>query len=361
MLETIREYALERLEASDEIADFRRRHAQYFVTVSEEAGLHLDIRGEQAGWLARLDQDLENLRAALAWSRVGGEPDLGLRLAVALREFWFARGYYAEGLRWLDAAVEGSVGERSARLKALRAAADLAAKGGDVASARAYAEEGLGLARAAEDHAAIADLMRVLASEARQRGDAHEHDALIAEGLTHAREAGDLPLAGRFLAGAGIAALERAEFERARQLFRESLAVSETAESELGVGRALGLLGTVALLEGKIDEALARFRESLATAARLGYREGVAYLLAGVACALARRGETERAAKLLGAESRLAEDLQLRRERHHGEVVESTAAELRKLLGADLLNQLASEGEALPLGEAIDYALEPAN
>jgi predicted ATPase len=359
MLETILEYALERLEASGEIADIRRRHAQHFVTVAEEAGLHLDIRGEQARWLERLDPDLENLRAALVWSRVGGEPDLGLRLAVSLREFWFARGYYPEGLRWLAAAVEGSVGEHSARLKALRAAADLAAKGGDVASARAYAEEGLGLARAGEDHAAIADLMRVLASEARQRGDAKEHDALIAEGLTHAREAGDLPLAGRFLAGAGIAALEKGESEPARQLFRESLAVSETGESELGVGRALGLLGTVALQEGKTDEALTAFRASLATAARLGYREGVAYLFAGIACALSQRGQTERAARLLGAESRLAEDLHLRRERHHGEVRELTAAELCKLLGGDVLNQLTSEGEALSLDDAIDYALDP--
>ncbi len=357
MLETIHEYALERLEESGEDTDLRRAHAHHFLAVVEEAALHLDNPREQERWLTRLDADQGNLRAALAWSRDVCEHEVEIRLATSLREFWFARGYYLEGLRWLDTAIEQGAGERLSRLKALRAAADLASKVGDFASARCYADQGLVLARDAQDHAAIADLLRVLASDARQRGDAEEDEAHLADGLAHARAAGDLVLVGRFLTYAGIAALESGQLQRARQLLREALDVSTTAESAPGIGRALGHLGTLALLEDNLEEALGLYRKVLPVAVDYGFREGVAYVLAGLSYTFARRGENERAIKLLGAESRLAGEAHLRRERHHGELCELTAAAMHERLSADSMRRLLSEGTAMSLDEVVELAL----
>ena len=356
MLETIRTYALERLDESPEGEDIRERHADYYLTVAEEAVLHVEKLDEQARWFARLDAELENLRAALLWSRDQADSELVVRLATALREFWFIRGHYEEGLRWLDTAIERSSSD-DRRLKALRAAADLASKGGDVASARRYADEGLFLARRDGDQAAVADLLRVLAAEARYRGDAEEHDAYLAEGLACAREAGELVLAGRFLTGAGMSAMERHELGEARLLLNEALAVSKDAGSETGFWRSLAALGTVALLEGKFEEALAAHRKVLQRAFEVGFREAMAYVLTGCAYSLAQLGETERAAKLVGAEWFLGDELRLRRERHHVEFSRATTALLRERLGSDSFIRLHSAGAGLSLNDVVELAL----
>jgi predicted ATPase/DNA-binding XRE family transcriptional regulator len=147
MLETIREYALERLEASGEEDMLRRQHAAYYLALAE--GAEPQIQGaEQATWLDRLERDHDNLRAALSWALAAGATEIGLRLAAALGEFWWPLGHVSEGRRWLAAALAGSgPATAAARAKALYRAGELAYGQGDYGVATTRLEESLTLYR----------------------------------------------------------------------------------------------------------------------------------------------------------------------------------------------------------------------
>jgi tetratricopeptide (TPR) repeat protein len=182
-------------------------------------------------------------------------------------------------------------------------------------------------------------------------------DAFLAEGLALAREAGDLVLEARILANLGLNALEAGDFKRARRFFRDSLSLSEEVESEQGIARASIFLGGLALHEGHVEEAFALYRPGLALAHRLGWTEAVVYALGGLACAYAELGKLKRAAKLIGAESRLIEELHLRLERYERDLRDSAAAEVGRKMDAERLSRMLVEGRAMSLDDAVQLAL----
>jgi len=108
MLEPLRQYAQEHLTASGSAEQVRRRHAEHYVTFAERAELHL-TDPDQAVWLELLEQEHDNLRAVLQWSRLEhGDAELGLRLAAAVSQFWWVRGHLAEPRRWMDGVLEAT-------------------------------------------------------------------------------------------------------------------------------------------------------------------------------------------------------------------------------------------------------------
>ena len=149
LLDTIRQYAQEKLEQSGEIEDVKRAHAEYFLALVEEAEPEL-IGPREAEWFERLVEELDNFRAALSWASVHGEAELSLRLAGVLGSFWFWEGHSSEGHGWLEGALnqEGPTSVL-ARAKALGAASLLASQLSDYARARGAAEEGLRLSKEA--------------------------------------------------------------------------------------------------------------------------------------------------------------------------------------------------------------------
>jgi len=144
MLETIREYARERLEVSGEAEEIRRLHAEYFVALAEQ-GASEQQGPEEAAWLERLDLEHDNMRAALSWMLESEEAGAGLRLSGALWRFWWMRGHYSEGRRWLEEALAKDGRASAVRAKALEAVGWLADDQGDIDRAVAAAEEGLSL------------------------------------------------------------------------------------------------------------------------------------------------------------------------------------------------------------------------
>jgi predicted ATPase len=162
MLETIREYALERLEASGEAEAVRRQHTDYYLALAEAAAPQLH-GAEQRAWLDRLDAEHDNLRAALAWSQtVPSGAGVGLRLAGALSVFWFVHGHVSEGRKWLAVVLVREAGTLAARAKALIGAGYLAGFQEDNVAAHTHFEESLALFRKVGDKAGIAAALRGL-------------------------------------------------------------------------------------------------------------------------------------------------------------------------------------------------------
>jgi predicted ATPase/DNA-binding SARP family transcriptional activator len=183
LLEPVRQYALDKLEGSDEAEEARRRHAEFFLGIAGETVTEMRGR-EQATWLARLEVELDNLRGALSWALERGEPELGLHLAEAFWWFWEAQGYFVEGRRWLEQALAKGSRASSARAKALDGVGHLALNLGDIDRAVAAAEEGLKLRAQVELEASVAaSLLRLQGITAEIRGDYERATELFRDSL----------------------------------------------------------------------------------------------------------------------------------------------------------------------------------
>ncbi len=195
MLETIREYAHERLTASGEAEEIGRRHACYYLALAELAEQEL-FGAQQLGWLLRLDADDGNLSAALAWSHTTGAHEQSLRLTAALWYYWALRSRYVEGRRWLDQALADArppAGRVSPvwLAKALNAAGRLAEKHGDLARAEVLLSEALPIYREQHDQLGAAMSLLYLGRVARDRGSYDRAETLEQESLALFRAQGD--------------------------------------------------------------------------------------------------------------------------------------------------------------------------
>src|SRR5690606_18744462 len=183
MLEPIRQFAVGQLEERGEVEATRRRHAEVFMALAEQAAMELEGRADQVAWLDRLAMEHDNLRAALAWSE--RDPDgieIGLRLAASLWRFWEVRGHSVEGGRWLNTLLARSEGQPDAlRARAMNAAGNLARNRADHDRATALHEWSLDLWRRLDDRHGIARALNNLGVIARERGDAERAEALCEE------------------------------------------------------------------------------------------------------------------------------------------------------------------------------------
>jgi len=238
MLETIREYAAERLEASGEAYDLQRRHAEFFLELAEEAEPYLrDV--QPAAWLERLGPESDNFRAALDRLEASGNAEGTLRLAGALDEFWCPRSEYSEGRRYLAAALRMTNRTEPERAKALIAAAHLARDDGDPAAGRNLAEEAVAMNRTVGD----------------RRGG------------------------GRAVLWLGACFADEREFERARQLFEEAARLSTDAGDDVNALFANRLLAWMYYELGDKSQARILHEANLVRARELGWRDLEASIL----------------------------------------------------------------------------------
>jgi predicted ATPase/class 3 adenylate cyclase len=359
MLETLHEYARERLEENGEAGAMRRRHADYFLELAERAEPELRA-DQQVLWLDRLEREHDNLRAALEWTGEAGETELQLRLAFALRSFWRVRGYLSEGRLWLEEALVDS-GDQPAglRARAMNGAAVLAFRQGDFEPAKRLATESLNALRDLGDKSGAARALHVLASVALGERDYEGATALLRDSEVLARELADKALLATTIVDLGDVALNEGAYERATELFAESLELFRELGDRDGMAIALFDLGSAALHRGRLEQASGLLEEALRLFSELGYREGVAYCLEGLAAIAASQRWFMRSGRLLGAADAISEAVGVTLEPAELDRHEHTLALLRAQLGGTRLRESLAAGRELTVQKAVEYALAP--
>jgi tetratricopeptide (TPR) repeat protein len=399
MLETVHEFAREKLGKSGEAEEIKRVHAQYFLTLAEEAPP--ELRGpNQLEWLERLEAEHDNMRAALSWALERKEVEVALRLGGALSWFWSVRGYYGEGRRWLEEALAmDGRGSSEVRAMALAGAGDLASEQGDLERAKEACEEGLALLAHGEKEASEAKLflLSCLGFMAWQREDYGRATQLFEEELALSRESSDTWWLARSLANVALVYQARADYEGATKLYEESLdlfrergdkqglayglnnlammvysqgdlarAQKLTEECvalhrELGTrgGVSVGLynLGWMALLQDDLGRAADLCGESLTLAWDIGMNQIVQGDLEGLACLAGAQGKAERAAQLWGAAQALHETKGIPRDTDFLAEADARIFAVRLGMGEEW-EEAWRKGTAMTLEEAVSYALE---
>ncbi len=300
MLETIREYASERLVASGAADAVHERHAAHYLNLAEQARSHL--RGaEEDSWLARLEQEHGNLRAALSWDAAAAATAAqGARLAGALWLFWQIRGFRREGLAWLEHMLDLAADAPAAwRARALHGAGILRYDLGDYTGARPLLAQALALREAIPDIQGVAESLHGLGCVAQNLGEYAQSAALFVESLALRQQRGDRRGAADSLSCLGNLAWEQGDYERARQLHEEALAMLRAVGNRRGIATALGNLGLVAQTTGDLARARRLYEQGLAIHRAMGDKEGIARGVHNVGDVALEQGDHGAASRLL--------------------------------------------------------------
>jgi predicted ATPase len=359
MLETIREFAVERLEASGEADGLRRRHAEHFMALAEEAEPHVFEESSRGGatWLDRLERELDNIRAALDVLASQGDADRQLRLAGSLSEFWCAREHVAEGRSRLEEALAAGSRPTPARAMALSGAAHMARDNGDPTAALHRATEALKLHQEHGDVWRAGDVLLSLGQAAGDIDDFSRARDAFAESSRSFTEAGDEDnalFADRLLSWAYHELGERA---RARQLTERTLERARALGNRSLQATLLGALASRALEDGRPHEAAVAAPEALRLVAELGDRKGVADQLAHSAGVLARIGSPERAAALLASSLAMYEETGRSLVPTFAAENERTLAAIKEHLEPGVLGKEWESGRKLSSEAAVSLAL----
>lgn len=399
LLETIRQYGRERLEA-EEAGVVHAKHLDWYLRLAEQA--EPELKGpEQLVWLERLEAEHDNSRAALQYCRSSdGSKEACLRLAGALARFWARRGFLSEGRDFLETAiVHGSEAPRAVRAKALYGAGLLAFDQGDYTRSQALCQESLHLHRETGDNQGVALALNILASVAQRRGEyaqaiqrLEESEALtrklgyqwalaealnglalaarrqrnlvraqtlLEESLHLWRDLGDKWGLAFALAHLGLTVSYQGDHDRAQGLLKESLVLRRELGDRRHVAGGLSSLGTVALMQGDFDQARRYFEESLPFFRELGDKTSLAAALGNLGVAVAQHRNLTEAARLLEESLHLSREMGDRLNTAHSlgflALVASLQGDWSRAAGLyrEALEIFREQGDRLGVGECL--------
>jgi tetratricopeptide (TPR) repeat protein len=400
MLETIREYALERFGESGDEPITRRAHAAYCLVLAEEIGSARETTViDSAEWLDRCEREHENFRVALDWVCRNDQGQWGLRLGGALFQFWERREFISEGREWLGKllALPGAAARDKVRARAVFAAGVLAGAQRDyeraetlfsesleinretddkwaaavslnalavtaldrrdVAAARKLSEQNLEVWRELGDKAAVGRSLSNLASVVKEQGDYGLARELYDEALTTFRDIDDATAAARVLNKQGDVAREQGDSAEARELYEQSLKTFREFGDRWGTALALADLGNLARERGDYSSAQSLYRDSLRIFHELDYKRGVAQVLENFACTAAAQGDARRALALAGSASALRHKLGTPLGHLEKANLETSLESARKRLAGSEGAAAWMEGWTTPLEKTVEAAL----
>jgi predicted ATPase/DNA-binding SARP family transcriptional activator len=360
MLETIREYAVERLEARKNAERLRRRHAVRFGALAEEAAAVLwdPVQGpRRVEWLDRLELEYGNLRAALAWA-AEADRELELRIAVGLFEFWLSRSHYEEGLGWLERALANRVAsDESLRARALHSAAFLSFELGDFDRGFERAEESLALYRSLGDPVGIGRTVHILSQAASTVGQRERALVYAEESLRLARELGHVR--GLIVSLRDMAALtaEDGDGDRAATMFEEAEQLARQHGDDSALADVLLLRSRLSLRAGDFEEAAGLAATCVPLYRAHGTTVGIAWAVVLLALAAEADGRPERAVRLFGAAEAVRETVGTHVLGADEDLVDAALGRTRDTLGTVEFEAAFAEGRALSVDELVTLAL----
>jgi predicted ATPase len=396
MLETIREYAFERLSQSRELGAIRQAHAAYYLLLAEDGVPNLGGLDE-AAWLERFDAEHDNFRAALDFVRDTKRAEWGLRMGVALWRYWEVRENLAEGHRRLlellalpgaqdrtdlcartlfgagvladargepdavrffreSADIQGDLGDGQGMAVSLNALAVALQKRGDLTAARAMFERSLELWRTLGDRTAVTRALNNLASVLKAQEEYPAARALYEESLSESLAMGDRSGAALTLGHLGDLAREQGDDGAARTFYEESVAAFRQLGDPWGTAGALTDLGALAREQGDFPTSHALQSESLTLFLSLGHRRGIARLFGELASLAAVQGQHESALRLAGAASALREAIGAPLTRAQQSKLDQALEPARRRLGDARAAAAWAEGRAMTVDAAVDHA-----
>lgn len=296
LLETVRQYALEKLRQSDTELAVRVRLAEYYVALAEQADLGL-IGREQVSWVNRLESEHDNLRGVLNWAREVAS-ELGLQLAGSLGRFWDLRGYLLEGQAWLEDFLSFETTHAALRAKALLAVGALRLRLGDTAGARASFADSARHYDDLDDQPGRAAAHGWLGFTSALEGDFSRGAALLEESVALFRGLGDTYGVGWALGRRGMLARTAGDFSEAQQFLEEALELQRPIGGDEGVAFVLNNLGQLARIRGDFESAERLLEESLAAFRTLGAKSQIGWTLGCLGNVARFRGNLERAQQL---------------------------------------------------------------
>jgi len=358
MLETIREYALERLGVSGMAAALRRQHAVYYLELAEAA--EPELTGPKQGtWLDLLEQELDNVRATLAWALEHREWELAGRMGGVLWRFWLAHGHLSEGRRWLESVVaQNDALPAGLRAQVLNGAGVLAVSQGDYAQARTFLEESLALWRALDSRFGTAQVLLNLGALAAYQTDFARAFKYYDEGLALFRELGDSRAIAIGLNNLGAIAHAQGEYAQAATFYGESLELYRASGNIGGIAMSLNNLGVVANSQGDYERAGDLCRESLVLRQRVGDKLGIAQCLEELAGAAGGQRQPQRAARLFGMSAMLRETINAPVPPYARPYHERMLMSAQSQVDQDSWAAAWAEGRTMTLEQIIAYALE---
>jgi tetratricopeptide (TPR) repeat protein len=355
MLETIRQYAAEKLEASGEADDMRRRHTEFFLALAEEAAPRLALG--DAEWLHRLETDHDNVRAAFDRSLAVGNGRTAQRLTGLLFDFWMVRGHFIEAALRAEAAVVADPTPTAELARALSASSNFHETRADHGLARTRAEQAIEVATAIDDRRGLAHGRHALGSVVSEEQDWPTARDLWQQSLADFTALGDdhwMLASRRALA---YAAEQLGDVGHYHELVRENLAHARRAGDRRIEARSVSSLGLWALEEGRLAEAIEHFADSLRIDRQLANPMFIAVNLVRFAIVLARRTEAAAAALLLGRSDRIWQDIGATPEPWMAEEREQARTLVRDRLDEQVFEEHLSAGHELALDDACDIAL----
>jgi predicted ATPase/class 3 adenylate cyclase len=357
MLETIREYGLERLAELGEESLVRRRHAEHWIDVAEQACDALS-GPDQATWSRHLEPDHDNFRSALTWALQSGEAELGLRLGTALRDFWRLGSHVREGVRWLSdvLALPAAAPMTLLRARALSAAGDLHGWIDDPEAFLRFAEEALLIFREAGDARDLAAPLQNLGWAQLQTGHLEAAAATLSEAKHLDLELGNLPAAANAMMGLGVLAVIEGRPSEARPLYEDALETFKDLGNTYYVGLVQCMLAQCDRNEGNYDAAEDRIILGLSAYQEIENVMGTAWAIYQFADIALQLGDPERALRLVAVSDALLKQV-------GGELpalVVATTGDVgeaaRDLIDNATAERIYEEGHAMPYNDAVTYA-----
>jgi predicted ATPase/class 3 adenylate cyclase len=308
MLETIREYAAERLEASGEAGELRQRHAEWFLALAEEAYPFLRGTPQETAFLDRMEVEHDNFRAVFDRAEPFGDVELALQLAGAVYRFWYLRGHAREGFERIDRLLQSDLEATPSRGRAVTGAAVMAFSNGDLKGARQWAEEGVALSRDAGDMWGATYATYLCGMSAARTGDFEQALLYVNQSLDGFRELGDEHYVLSAMDALAWVHGSLGDHERRRALHEDVLQLARDQSNERIAALQLHQLAMFASRAGDHHAAVSMLEEAYSIYRNAGLRTALADIVAELADVLANAGHVEAAARVLSCATTMHEE-----------------------------------------------------